>query len=234
MHKFVFCGHSSLEFGIYISGENTFNGPEKDYETVDVPGRNGSLLIDKNRLKNISVSYPAYIRKGFRFNAQAARNWLLASEGYQRLEDDYHPDLYRLAYFAGPIDFDMRFLNLSGEVELTFQCKPQRWLKSGEFPIALTSGQSLHNAWQTALPLIDVTGQGNGVLTVGASIVQITGMAGGITLDSEVQNAYQGTVNKNSAIQLTGGFPTLPRGDTVISWSGGITGVKITPRWWTV
>ena len=43
MHKFWFAGHCCREYGIYVSGENTFNGPERGYELVSIPGRSGEI-----------------------------------------------------------------------------------------------------------------------------------------------------------------------------------------------
>ena len=116
---------------------------------------------------------------------------------------------------------------------MLFNCMPQRWLKSGEVPISITAqGQALPNQWQPALPLIQLTGTGSGELSVGSSTISITGMDGSLTIDSETQNAYEGTKNKNGIITVSGGFPVLATGDTPIIWSGGITAIKITPRWW--
>lgn len=234
VHKFWFDRVCCRDFGIWVSGENTFNAPERDVTLIDVAGRNGALVIDNGRFKNITVSYPAFIEKSFRENTQAAREWLLSKRGYKRLEDEYNPDIYRMAQFTGPLDFDMRFLNYAGEVELIFNCKPQRFLKSGEFPIDLISGQVVFNSWQPASPLFQIVGNGDGQIVVGDSTVTITGMTGNITLDSETQNAYSGLTNMNSRINLAGGFPILNPGSNTIKWSGGITGVKITPRWWSV
>ena len=58
---------------IYISGSGTFNAPEMDITTVEIPGRNGDLTISNNRFRNITVEYPAFIRKQFRHNAAAAK-----------------------------------------------------------------------------------------------------------------------------------------------------------------
>ena len=234
VHKIWFDGVCSRDFGMWVSGENTFDAPERDVTFVDVSGRNGSLIIDNGRFKNIAVSYPAFITSSFRENAQAAREWLLSRRGYKRLEDEYNPDVYRMAQFTGPFDFDMRFLNYSGETELVFNCKPQRFLKSGEFPIDLVSGQKIFNFWQPALPLLMISGVGDGQIIVGNSTVTITGMAGNITLDSETQNAYSGMTNMNNHISLTGGFPILRPGSNSIAWSGGINDVKMIPRWWCV
>ena len=32
----------------------------------------------------------------------------------------------------------------------------------------------------------------------------------------------------------SGPYPTLQPGENTVSWSGGITGVIVTPRWWTL
>lgn len=230
----IFGDHGSDEFEIYISGEGTFNAPSRDVETVTVPGRNGNLTIDNGRFENIEVNYPAYIRRDFRLFAGAARDWLLSSAGYRRLEDTYHPEFYRMARFSGPLDFEMRFLNLSGECTLTFDCLPQRFDKIGEVPVEMTSAGSLSNPYfQTAKPFIRVYGTAAGNLSVGDLIVQIKAIDGYVDLDCETQNAYKGATNCNGNIYAPE-FPTLPAGTTGVSWDGGITRVEITPRWWTV
>ena len=55
-----------------------------------------------------------------------------------------------------------------------------------------------------------------------------------LTIDCDSQNAYSGTINKNSTIKVSGGFPVMEVGETTITYSGGITAAQITPRWWTV
>ena len=96
-------------------------------------------------------------------------------------------------------------------------------------------GQALLNPTAfTALPLITVTGTGAGTLTVGDVTVTINSMPRGvIVLDSDTQNAYYGAFNLNSTISAPE-FPTLPAGESVVRWTGGITGVEIIPRWATV
>ena len=137
-----------------------------------------------------------------------------------------------MAVFTGPLDFDTRFLNRSGEMTLSFICKPHRYIKAGTWVQALENGQVLLNAWDESLPLIRITGSGSGVLSVGGVTVTINSLNGGLTLDAETQNAYDGTLNKNGTIRIAGGeFPTLPAGETRIAWSGGVSAVEITPRW---
>lgn len=230
---FIFNGKSSRDFGIYISGGQTFNAPERDTESIEIPGRNGNLTISRNRFKNITVSYPAFIRKSFSRNADAAKMWLLGCEGYQRLEDTYQPDYFRMAQFKGPVDFDMRFLNYAGEMTLSFDCKPQRWRKDGQQTTVYTQPTSLYNDLFPALPLIRVNGTGAGNLYIGAYTVELLSIDEYVMLDSDTQNAYKGTLNKNATIS-TPEFPVLQPGDNTISWDGNVTSIEITPRWWTV
>lgn len=235
MHNLWIDGRCLKEFGIYVSGEKTFNAPEKDYESISIPGRNGDLLISKNRFKNINVLYPAFILKDFKQNAAMARGFMLSKFLYRRIEDDYHPDTYRMGIFTGPMDFDTKFLNLSAEVQLQFSCKPQRFLKSGDLPRQILTPQTLYNSYMPSLPLIKVVGSGAGTVTVGDVTVTIENISEFIVLDSDTQNAYKGNQNQNGNIRLSNyQFPALQSGENRISFSGGVQSLEIIPRWWTV
>lgn len=229
---FEYAGKRSRDFGINISGSGTFNAPERDVEAISIPGRNGDLLLDNRRFKNITVTYPAYIQGDFKALSAAARGWLFSQKGYARLEDTYNPDFFRMGIFAGPIDFDMRFQNWGGECKLSFNCKPQRFLKTGEGIMESTEPVTLYNPTPfVALPLIRVYGT-SGMIMVGNRILQISAINGYVDIDSDTQNAFKGTQNCND--KISGNFPELPGGQTGISFSGEITKIGVKPRWWTV
>ena len=165
-----------------------------------------------------------------RFNA--IHNWL-KTPGYRRLEDSFNPDHYMIAYYPGGDNIE----TLAEQAEcgsLTFNAQPQRFLKSGERSISLTSGQKLRNPTEfDALPQITIKGTGVASLQVGDYVIAISEIGGEIVLDSAIQDAYadRGATNRNSSVSLTD-FPVLS-GTTEISWSGdGITGVSIAPNWW--
>ncbi len=230
---FVYGGKCSRDYGLYISGGGTFNAPERDVELVEVPGKNGNLVLDNGRFKNITVTYPAFIRHKFKSLSGAAREWLLHTPGYVRLEDSYNPENYRLARFGGSLDFDTRVLNRSGECNLSFDCKPQRFLTEGDFTIDVLGSIQLFNPTPfPALPLIRVYGA-SGTLMVGDAIIQISDIPEYMDIDCELMNAYKGTVNCNSKINAPR-FPTLPAGKTGIAYDGNISHVQIKPRWWTI
>lgn len=229
---FVFNGKCSKDYGLYISGSGTFNAPERDITKVEIPGKNGELLIDNERFKNITGSYPAFIRHKFKDYTKEVREWLLGRSGYFRLMDSYNPEYFRLASFSGPIDFETRVLNRSGECEIAFDCKPQRFLNEGDYFLPVQEGMKLYNPTPfTALPLIRVYGTG-GTILVGNTVMQISSIDEYVDIDCEMQNAYKGAENCNKNVSNT--FPELPEGETAIRYEGNITQVEIKPRWWSI
>ena len=141
------------------------------------------------------------------------------------------PEVYRIAFFEGDTEIE-NILNKAGKAEIEFTCKPERWLKIGEVPVVMTATTTLTNPTaRTAKPLITVKGSGAGVLKVGAYTLNLTD-CNGIVLDCDYEDAYRNGVNMNNTV--TGDFPKLPAGSTNITWSGGITGLTVVPRWWTL
>lgn len=137
--RVVFDGVDLVDFGVTLSGVGTFNAPERDVEYVSVPGRNGDIILDNGRYNNISVTYPVNIETQLPAKTRALSEFLMSHKGYFRLEDSYHPDEFRMAQFAGPIDINSTGRhNRYGTTSLTFNCMPQRFLKSGELPVSFT------------------------------------------------------------------------------------------------
>ena len=235
INYFFFAGKCSRDFETYISGSNTFNLPERDVSKISVPGRNGDLIQDNGRWQNLPVSYPAFICKNIEKNAEGLRAWLASTKGYQRLEDSYHPDFFRLAAFTGGLTFETGQWNRSANFEIQFDCKPQKYLKLGETPIEITSGQTLFNDWLESLPKILLSGNGEGQITIGDRRVRISDIRQNTVIDCELQNVYAGNVNLNNKVTLNNyEFPKLDPGENKILFQGGISGVKIIPRWWTI
>lgn len=237
MNYFIFNGKSSLEFGIRIENYPDVSFPERVYESYQVPGRSGDLVFDTGAYKNVTQAYDCWYRlqgmTSYGMLRYIAR-WLLAPTGYQVLEDTYFPNIFRRAVYAGPADISSFFAKY-GRLRLEFDCMPQKWLKSGQSAIEVQAGAQLENEGEPALPLIQLTGSGSGELSVGSSIIQISSIPeDGMYIDSETQNAYSGTTNCNGLITVSNEFPVLENGINNITYSGGITAVQVTPRWWTL
>lgn len=164
----IFDGIDAQASGVLISGEGTFDSPERVYEMVEVPGRNGAVAIDQGRFGNIEVTYPAAIwadtQAAFRTKLAAFRSQMASRIGYKRLEDTYHPDEYRLGIFRGAVEVEPDGYNTAGAFELIFDCKPQRFLKSGEEQVDVSSaarrtltGNPVSFYWTSAAVIHDMT-----------------------------------------------------------------------------
>ena len=165
--KIIFGGVDSSDYGIYISGEGVYNAPERSVELVNVPGRNGAIVLDQGRYNNIKVTYPAMVleadQEHFRERLSEFRNAILSQKGYQRLEDSYHPDEFRMGVYHDGLEVsDILTLARGGNFELIFDCKPQRWLSDGDIPVPVSSGSVLQNPTVfDSSPLLEVEGYGN-------------------------------------------------------------------------
>lgn len=118
--------------GIYVDAAVSFNKPAKRVQTFEVPGRNGNLIIDEGTFDNVLISYPVYEKDTFPAEFDDLVNWLASLEGYQRIECSNDPGHYRLGRFVVPQTPTAKRLNRDGYYQLSFDCKPQRWLLSGE------------------------------------------------------------------------------------------------------
>lgn len=160
-----FDGESSRTYGVYITGEAVYNAPEREVEMIAIPGRNGAFALDRGRFENIEVTYPAGIfadtEADFAEAISDFRNFLCSRSGYCRLTDEYNPDEYRLAVYKSGLEVSTSLLR-AGEFEITFECKPQRFLTSGETPITVTSGDTITNPTLfDSNPMLEVYGYGN-------------------------------------------------------------------------
>lgn len=161
----VFGNVDSRDYDVYITGEAVFDAPTRAVEAVTVPGRNGDILIDQGHWNNLEVTYKCGIatddKRSFAAAVNAFRNAVASQLGYVRLEDSYNPNEYRLGVFQSGIDVSTVSQNRSGEFTVTFFCKPQRFLKSGETAITVTDGQTLNNpTLYPSSPLIEASGYG--------------------------------------------------------------------------
>lgn len=235
-NSFTFADRSSLEFGIYTNGRETFGSPARSYDVVSVPGRNGDLIYDNKRFENYDLKYVAsFIYEDFASNIEAFRNFLLSKHTYQRLEDTYHPNEFRMAIYKDTFEPDVWASNDFGQFDVVFNCKPQRFLKSGEVSTAYTQRSfTITNPTSfEAKPIIRV--YGNGTITIGGSVITIADSTDYIDLDFETMNAYHGVVSKNRNVSLsTIDYPSLEPGTNNVALATGITRIEVTPRWYII
>lgn len=229
-HFLTFDGQSTKDFGVYISGSGTFGAPERDVESQDIPGKNGAVIIDNGSYKNRPLSYPAFIYKDFNVNVEGLRNMLLThSTNYYRIEDTYHPQEFLMGRWTGGFEPEMEEDLKAGRFEFKFDCKPQRFLMSGERAIDMqSSGNILNPTPQIAKPLLRVFGTGSFIIN--GSTVTISAADVYTDIDCDIQEAYRGTTNCND--NVSGNYPELSPGKNLVTLNSGITRIVIYPRWW--
>lgn len=226
---FTFNGQSSLDFGVTISGGGTFDSPARSMEAVSVPGRNGDLMVDNGRYDNVEITYTAFIAHDFKKNFDAFRAWMLSNPGYHRLEDTYHPEEYREAAFISSLNPEMvGSYCKAGEFEITFNCKPQRFLKSGEEQItfyptstvgdAPNSQYMVQNIPVTAGDLCSVTARG--LPGTSSQTVQIEFLgASGRPIDTIFKEGTTSTITVQGQAEQSGRifayFPVLAENATI-------------------
>ena len=216
-------------YGTYFDGSQLFDTPEKDVTFYPVVGKNGDLSISNDRYKNVNIDVNCFIRENFIDNFNGLMNFLLAQKGYGRLETSKETDIYRMAEFVASIEPDTGAFLKYGSFTLQFNCKPQKWLKAGETAVSVTTSAVLKNpTLMAAKPLIEVTG--TGTITVNTSVLVLSANTNKTYIDCELQDAYEGTINRNGDLTVTNGFPVLTAGDNAVSVDGCT--IKITPRWW--
>ncbi len=231
--ELIYDGVSSRDIGVTVEGFPGTVMPKRDVEVTTIPGRNGALVYDSGTYANYTQNYTMHWRNAYR---DARITEWLHKPGYHRLEESFHPEHYRMAYVSSNQNMDNR-MEVLHRITVAFECKPQWFKKSGDLPINVsTSGKSLLNTGEDAMPLITVSGSGEGTLTVGDCVITISSIpAKGIVIDSELQDAYSSDKlkNLNTSIKVkNNSFPVLKRGKTTISFTSGIKSVKIVPRWW--
>lgn len=220
-------------FGVYQSGNKTFASAEKDLEYIEIPGKSGDLVIDRNRFRNITREYDCFIvstdEADFRTKIRNLADFLGSLRTYARIEDTYHPDEYVMGI---PEAVDPEVLeNLRGaNFTLSFNCKPQRFIKTTPVSLSATGSTDLVNpSRQIAKPLVTMTGAG--VLTFGSQSITTVG-SGKHTIDCELMTmAGPNGENQNGNVVFNVDQIVLPAGTTHVTSTVAAT---IDPRWWRV
>lgn len=234
MGSFTFNGVNSASLNIEALGERTYNLAQRRVTAQNVFGRSGALLADEKAYNNIQQVYRCTldnsedadgINKGL--DELAA---LLNTSGYKKLVDSWHPGTFRLGYVASELEIEsLRPGSTNGahrvaNFDLSFTCKPQRFLDEGDSFITAPSTLTNPTGFD-AYPIIEVSGAGE--YSIGEYTFSVLA-SGAVTIDCETMDAYDGTTNMNSQVTLPLNNIIIPAGATV-SISGTM---NIKPRWW--
>lgn len=231
--SFTFNGISSASFGLLVNNVSNFGAPSRVVDRIQVPYRNGALLLDTGTYTNYIVTYQVALINDAIADTRALAKWLLQPQGYCELSDSYNTGEFRYAAYYNDLNYTMAHLNRYGQATISFDCKPQRYLTSGQEAIEITGDvRALANPTGfVSNPLVVITG--NGTCSVGGASITVTNNshAQTITIDSESMQCYRGSTNMNAYVTMPSGFPKMDADTTTVD-VGTVGKIDITPRWW--
>lgn len=205
INTFSFDGVSSDTYGVYITEGASYNAPERAVEMLEIPGRNGYFALDQGRFENVEVTYHVFIdgssETDYSSNLSDLRNWLCSKVGYARLTDSYNPNEYRMAVYKSGLEVDATSIQ-SGEFDVVFDCKPQRWLTSGETATAVANNGTLSNPTLfDAHPLIEC--KGYGTIGINSEQIQVASVPIGDVVVSSGKSFYLDNFTEATSVHST-------------------------------
>lgn len=242
INSFTYRGKNSLDMGLIITKkESNFGGPVPKVEIMEIPGRSPLIVsnktdpLDNEEFENFEKRYICHvIPEEYQNLEMVARNvyaWLFGDISYNRLEDTYESDYFRLAYCGQGMSVEDVAAGLIGKLEIVFTCKAFKFARDGERTITLQAPGSIYNLENfTAKPYIKIFGSGDVTLYINHRAHVFKAIDQYIEIDSDIMSAYKGDALQNNKMtsQL---FPKLTARENEITWTGNISKIEIIPRW---
>lgn len=233
MGSFTFNGVSSTTHGLRVTSDYVINSTGNDVETVSVPGRDGDLLISKNRLKSVTIELPCTVLSSRKLTDAESdiSNWLNV-DGYKDLTLSWDPDfIYRSAFIE---TFEIASLMRQfGKVKLNFLTYPVKFYKQGRTTQTLSNGATVNGLGNVkAKPIITLVGSGDCTLTINGRKTKLRAVQNTITLDMQARQVFSGNLPAWDKVVRAPQYqmPYLDAGRNLISWDGDFT-VKMAPYW---
>ena len=231
---FIWNGTCSTDMGVHVLEQPPPTMPNERVTFTNIPGRSGTLTTTEGDYvyDDLVLTAICIIADPDRIPDVCA--WLRGSGTVTFANRDGG---FYYARVVNQIPFEKILRgNPHRSFAVNFRCKPF-WYEA-DVPVkniqpasGSTSGYvTMQNPGNVpSEPIITVTGSGEITLFVDMTIVELSDVNGEITIDSVLQEAYSGMTPMNSC--MSGDFPTLPPGNSTISWTGNVTYLKVEPNW---
>lgn len=228
------------DFGVRFERTPWFKTPTRRVGSDEVPGMSGNFITDFHSFENLSITYKCWIAgKDAMEKTSAFMAWINArAGGYYEMHDEHDPGHYRLGRLASGIEPVFSVANKVAQFDLTFDCKPQRFLQM-EIDWSNVSGTIVNDGGYPSYPLFKITG--TGVITItseegkddtsadaqGASIY-VNANPGVTMLDCETMQAFSedGSTLYNNNVRLPADRVYLAPGNNRVICSGVSAKIK--------
>lgn len=152
----------SREYNVILSEVNTYGVPQKRYNTYEVPGRNGDVVIDTGTYLNIDIKYGCICKK--KSDAIAFISEIVKKSGYCKIKDSLDTNNFRVGVMKYAIDPTV-YKNEHYIFSIVFNCKPQKYTRIGDTEYKLEGSSILNVTSNPCMPIFRLIG--NGELSVG-------------------------------------------------------------------
>ncbi len=233
---FTWKGAAASSKGICVTALPPLQAAARRDEAHNVPHRSGKLHIQDGSLDEVIKPVQCYLPYEQGATVSALRDimdWLSGS-GRVSFSDD--PNREYEARIISEVAYSQWVTGYADrEFTVYFECAPWAYHTQGIGNITVTtSGGQITNPGKAAsAPLLAVTGSGSAALMVGGEIISLSGLDGTLYIDCEYEEAYseENSLRVSRNDRMSGEFPKIPPGISLVSWSGGISQVVVTPRW---
>jgi len=226
---FEFAGVSSAAMNVKLLAlPNRRRAALRTDDNPYAPGRDGSLWLPGSGYEDFELPVRAQLIPGASPTQISA--WLTGI-GWLRFSDV--PDRAYRARASGGFEYAHVSGRPGGQIiEASFLCHPFSYAYPEPAPLALSNGGTLVNPGTAeAQPVIYVAGSGDAALTIGVKTLRIFNLASAIAIDVAAGKAFNGAADLTDSVGREDWPMTIPPGAHPVSWTGGITGVTIDPRW---
>lgn len=235
---------------IYVADDSEWYAiPERNYTAYSIAGRSGDLLQDNGKYNNIERAFKFDLIKNGKALPTLEAN-VASKVGYKELRNSDDPNCYCMAAYEGIERLAFGQLKMNGSVEILFNCKPQKFLDSGNNAVTAGSSSSpvriTNPTGYTAKPLIrmlpnsdlELKNYYGGFRLQMGNITEVSSSITYALIDCETLEVYNGTINLAPYLTIVGSvvgnesFPFLEGNTSYDLIDRGTAGSTVYPRWW--
>lgn len=228
-YYFIFNGINSKDMGLEIIQFPEIIKPERNIQTINIPGRSNNLYIDQKTYNNYTLSITCCINTlKSKKNIDKITSWL---NGFGDLIISQEKDKIYNACIKNSISIS-DVIWLFPKFTIIFEVQPLK--KSINFKneyIEINKKTIINNIGTVeSLPVITIYGAGDVNLKINDNTFVIKNIDEYITINSDFLEVYKDNVNQNNKYNNFD-FPKLNIGKNIIDFTGNVNKLEIIPNW---
>ena len=231
---FTYKGKTSKEMGLRVLNDLEFVSPVRDVDLIQVPGRDGDLIMDNGRFNSVVRSVPCILEvenSDIETRINEINNWLATDVNFHDFEWKDNSEFKYLAKVEDSV-VSSRLLSRLGNTTIDFRLHPIKYLKSSLVPRVVASGEMVVNPFTIpAKPILEIRGVGDITVSINQQELVLRGIGnGGCIVDTESQTITDLTGTRTLFEFMYSGFPVLAPGNNVITFGTNVESILVTPR----